>query len=152
MWLSKAEYRLKQITRWQYAAKGERKDPLKLGEGPFPMPFGQRVADVLEHFQVKLLPRGAKDPAGIDHLEFTTRRKYRKEISHKSLQLWVNRKSSLPVKILAKERKSRDIITVTFKNIKPGAKLEKGIFLMPRPRGWRQVSNPLKKTTDLRPR
>ncbi len=44
----------------QIVAPGERFDPLKLGEGPFPLPVGQRRDDVLARFEVSLL-------AGTEH-------------------------------------------------------------------------------------
>ena len=43
------------FTKRQIVAPGERFDPLKLGEGPFPMPLGQRRQDVLARFEASLL-------------------------------------------------------------------------------------------------
>ncbi len=43
------------FTKRQIVAPGERFDPLKLGEGPFPLPVGQRREDVLARFDASLM-------------------------------------------------------------------------------------------------
>jgi hypothetical protein len=40
----------------QVARPGDRFDPLRLGEGPFPIPIGQRREDILDRFEAELLP------------------------------------------------------------------------------------------------
>lgn len=52
----------KRINRYRLgvAAGGAAIDPLKIGEGPFPIPFGQKPADIKARFDVSLLP-GLKD-------------------------------------------------------------------------------------------
>ena len=46
----------KQFTKRQVVPPGEDFDPLRIGEGPFPVPVGQRKADILERFDAELLP------------------------------------------------------------------------------------------------
>ncbi len=46
----------KQIVKREVVPPGERWDPLRLGEGPFPVPVGQRREDVLREFSAELLP------------------------------------------------------------------------------------------------
>ncbi|MCE7972454.1 MAG: outer membrane lipoprotein carrier protein LolA [Leptolyngbya sp. PLA2] len=48
----------KQIVKREVVPPGERWDPLRLGEGPFPVPVGQRREDVLREFSAELLPAG----------------------------------------------------------------------------------------------
>lgn len=45
----------KQFIKRQVVPPGERFDPLKIGEGPFPVPVGQRRADVLAAYEATLL-------------------------------------------------------------------------------------------------
>lgn len=40
----------------QVVPPGQKFDPLKIGEGPFPLPIGQRAADIKSRFSVELLP------------------------------------------------------------------------------------------------
>ncbi len=51
-WLCEQDYRNKSFTKRQIVAPGETLDPLALGEGPIPIPMGQKRADVLARFDV----------------------------------------------------------------------------------------------------
>ena len=46
----------KQFTKRQVVPPGEDFDPLRIGEGPFPVPVGQRKADILDRFDAEILP------------------------------------------------------------------------------------------------
>jgi hypothetical protein len=54
-WFVEIDYDNRMFTKRQIVAPGERFDPLKLGEGPFPLPVGQRREDVLARFEASLL-------------------------------------------------------------------------------------------------
>jgi len=54
-WFVEIDYDNHMFTKRQIVAPGERFDPLKLGEGPFPLPVGQRRDDVLARFEASLL-------------------------------------------------------------------------------------------------
>lgn len=51
-WLSEFDVERKQVIRRQLARTGEAFDPLRVGEGAFPVPLGQPKADVLREFTV----------------------------------------------------------------------------------------------------
>ena len=51
-WLCEQDYRNKSFTKRQIVAPGQTLDPLALGEGPIPIPMGQKRADVLARFDV----------------------------------------------------------------------------------------------------
>jgi hypothetical protein len=53
-WLTEADFRERTLVRRQLARPGERYDPLKPGEGPVPLPIGQRREDVLRRFEASL--------------------------------------------------------------------------------------------------
>jgi len=59
-WFVEIDYDNHMFTKRQIVAPGERFDPLKLGEGPFPLPVGQRRDDVLARFEASLLD-GTRD-------------------------------------------------------------------------------------------
>jgi hypothetical protein len=46
----------KRMVRRQVVRPGERFDPLKIGEGPLPIPIGQKRADILARYDATLLP------------------------------------------------------------------------------------------------
>lgn len=45
----------KLIIKREVVRPGEMADPLRIGEGPFPIPIGQKKADILERFEAELL-------------------------------------------------------------------------------------------------
>ncbi len=54
-WLVEIDHERKQFIKRQIVAPGKTFDPLKLGEGPFPLPIGQPKHEVLARFDVQLL-------------------------------------------------------------------------------------------------
>jgi len=55
-WLLEVTPRHKQIIKREVAEAGSGTDPLRIGEGPLPLPIGQRKADILQRFDATLLP------------------------------------------------------------------------------------------------
>lgn len=55
-WLVEKRFEAKQYVAHQIARPGERIDPLRLGEGPLPIPIGQRKADILARYDAEVLP------------------------------------------------------------------------------------------------
>ncbi len=53
-WLVEKDHEAKQFIKRQIVPPGRRFDPLKLGEGPFPLPIGQPQDEVLKRFEVDL--------------------------------------------------------------------------------------------------
>ena len=53
-WLVEKDHEAKQFIKRQIVPPGRRFDPLKLGEGPFPIPIGQPRDEVLASFEVAL--------------------------------------------------------------------------------------------------
>ena len=74
-WATEAKHSVKQLTRWQVAAEGQRVQAMRIGKGAFPpLPFGQKAREVLEYYAAKLLPPAEGDPPDCDHLELTALR------------------------------------------------------------------------------
>ena len=140
MWLSEAKHRIKQLTRYQVAAEGQRVQPLRLGKGPFPLPFGQTVADILKYFKATQPERKARksDPKNADYVKFTTLPARRKEMSVVWIEQWIDRTTHLPIKIVAYD-KSRKKTTVIFSNVKLGLTFDEDVFKIAQPRGWRPI-------------
>lgn len=69
-WLVEIDADRRQFFKRQIVAEGETFDPLKLGEGPFPLPLGQPKADVLARFEVQLLGPPEELPLrGLENVE-----------------------------------------------------------------------------------
>jgi len=128
--------RIKQMIRYQIALPGQRVNPLRLGKGPFPFPFGQKAADVIKHFHPSTRPAGKADPKGADYIKLVTRRAYRKSISLVWVEMWVDRKTGVPVKLVAEDQ-SENRTTVIFKDPQSPKSIPAKEFSLPRPGlGW----------------
>lgn len=66
-WLAEVSPAEKVFNRRQVVAPGETFDPLRVGEGPLPIPIGQKKADILARYNAELLP--AEDGLSSDGLE-----------------------------------------------------------------------------------
>jgi outer membrane lipoprotein-sorting protein len=141
-WLTVAKHRIKQMTRYQVAAAGEKVEPMRLGKGPFPVPFGQKADDVLAHFEVTTRDARKSDPPGTTYLKLLPRTGRQAELSAKQVEMWVDVSSGLPAKIISLD-KSENLTTVVFSDIKTGAQVDASLFAVQRPAGWEYVVKPL---------
>ena len=61
-WLAEVDHANKQFIKQQIVAPGQTLDPLRIGEGPIPLPIGQRREDVLRRFQVERIVLPTEGP------------------------------------------------------------------------------------------
>ena len=118
------------------AAEGERIDPFRLGEGPFPLPFGQKKREMLENFAVELAPHTAGDPANTDHLRCIPLSDTQMAEEYTRLDLYVDRRLDLPTRIIAEAKKDNKRITVTFTNMQLNTGIAGSEFTFKQPRDW----------------
>jgi len=134
-WFTTRKEKIKEMVRYQ-TPPGQRASTLRLGKGPFPVPFGQRAADVIRYFQPSTRPATAKDPKNADYLKLLTRRLHRRELTLVWVEMWVDRSTGLPVRIVTEDR-SENRTDVTFKNVKTPKSIADKVFHLPRPgAGW----------------
>ncbi len=140
--------KIKQMERYQIPPE-QQDAPLRLGKGPFPMPFGQKVADVIKHFRVITRPPKKGDPKDTAYLKLITRPSAAGAVDVAWMEMWVSRTSGLPVKIIT-ENKSGNLTTVIFTKIETPKKIADKVFDLPHPGpGWKVRVVPLK---NQRPR
>lgn len=142
-WLTIAKHKIKSMTRIEIARPGDKVEPLKIGKGPFPVPFGQKTADMLEYLEITTRPAKDSDPAGTSYLKLIPRKKYKNDLAFRKMELWVDDKTNLPVKVVSKD-KNKNITTVEFQNIITGDKLKDELFLAEKPAGWDLTTEKLK--------
>ena len=116
-WFSEAKQATKSIIRREMLHPGEKTEPFRLGEGPFPVPFGQKKSDILESFEVALIPASAEDLPGSKHLRLTPKPKTSMADKWLRIDLFVLKDLSLPGKIIAEERGTARTITSTFTDL-----------------------------------
>jgi len=155
-WAITRNARTKQMVQYHIAAPGDDTDPLELGRGPFPLPFGQSKARVLGLFAATTRPAKKGDSKDTTYLKLvprpkpTTRPAKAAKLRVKSIELWV-RPDGLPVKILTTDTEGETSETATFTKIDTKAKLTDKDFKLPRPPSdWEYRIEPLPETRTRR--
>lgn len=78
-WLVEKNFKEKMFIKRQVVPPGERFDPLRIGEGPFPIPLGQRRADIQKRYTTTLLSasdglKAAEDASEADRKDVEKRK------------------------------------------------------------------------------
>jgi len=134
--LTVAKHRIKDMVRYQVVAEGETAEPMRLGKGPFPLPFGQKARDVVEHFQAETRPLEPGGPEGTIYLKLTTRPKHAEDVEFVEAELWIDPKTNLPVQLRSRDR-NKKVTTAVFDNLRTDVEIDaEKTFHMPRPMGW----------------
>lgn len=150
-WLIERYPEQKEIHRRQVVAAGQVVDPLSIGEGPFPIPIGQKRERILSRFDAYLVDPadgwastepgkpGAK-PNWLDQtyqLLLVPRRGTDEARQYRLVRLWYIKGDLLPRMVRAEE--ANDSITeVLLMNLKPNAPLPAGAFDTRLPPGWNE--------------
>ncbi len=140
-WLVIKKHRIKQINRYQVAADPKKARPLQLGKGPLPVPFGQQARQVAGRFDLYTRPVRSKEPEGTLYIRLTPKKDT--ESNFTRLEMWVDRKTGLPVRIEARDKDEKRK-TLEFREVRTGTPLKDELFTLPRPRGWKVNVRPLK--------
>ncbi|MGE3181008.1 MAG: outer membrane lipoprotein carrier protein LolA [Phycisphaerae bacterium] len=134
------------VERRQVRAPNDTRDPYRLGEGPFPVPFGQTRADILREFTVSLAPSGDDDPKNTDHLVLVPKPRTPMADDYEKMHFWIQRsgdEAGLPVKVKLDKfgglGRVEQIITVTFDRPKLDRGFSDKIFVVKSPPGWEEV-------------
>jgi len=144
-WLTEIEPLEKQFTKRQVVPPGEEFDPLRVGEGPFPVPLGQRKADILERFDAEIVePAAGLGEAGIDAtMGQIARARCGSDVADEfeDVRIWYDRGSPHLLPIMARTvATDGDIATVLLTEFEVnGAELGEGVFdtsIPPRSEGW----------------
>jgi len=101
-WYVEVQSQTKTVQRREVRRPDDPGDPYKVGEGAFPLPFGQKKEDILREFEVALLSPADDDPPNTDHLRLTPRAGTRTGREYKELEFWVDRSGptvGLPLKV-----------------------------------------------------
>ncbi len=136
MWLTEAQHSVKTLTRYQLAVAGQDVDPLKIGKSPFPLPFGQKVDEVLKYFDANTRAKAPADPPGTDYLRLITKPNCAEEINFQRLDMWVDQTTGLPAKMVS-QNANKEVSTVVFSGMKTNEKVDPKIFVIERkPLPW----------------
>ena len=149
-WLTVAKHKIKNITLYQLAAEGQKVEPLRIGKGPFPLPFGQKAADMVKYFIPTTRPPVESDPNGTIYLRLVTRPQYAEELPVTRMEMWIDAKTYLPVRLKSRD-KNKAVTTVTFKDITTNKAVDENFFRIPHPVGYEVVRRPLDRQGAVAP-
>jgi len=145
-WYVELQSRTKTVTRREIRREGESSNPYKLGEGAFPLPFGQKKADILAEFKVRLVPEKKTDPPQTDHLHLVPQPGTNTGRTYKTLDFWVARggdHAGLPVKVVAGKKDGtgavNSYIEITFSNIELNSGFSDSVFKIEVPKGYEEI-------------
>ena len=117
--LSDYDHEARRLVRRRICEPGDRQDPLRLGEGPIPIPIGQRKADILKAFEVSIAsaPPSAlvKDPQGVVGLHLVPRpgTTLAREGKIESIDYWIRTNGTQPMAVEIREF-NRDRVGLKF--------------------------------------
>ncbi len=142
-WYVELQSRTKTVTRRQVRRATDRGDPYKVGQGIFPLPFGQKKDDILREFDVTRIAPAQDDPAGTDHLRLVPYKGTSTADRYKQLDFWVAQGGpieGLPVRVqVAKLTGAGTLdsyITVTFADADLERELSPSLFEIKTPPGY----------------
>jgi hypothetical protein len=149
-WLTEADFKQRTLVRRQLARAGEQYDPLKPGEGPVPLPIGQRRADVLARFDASLatapdstlLLKSARAMVGV-------RLKPKPGMADRDLveaSVWYDAQSLVPVGVEAQRKSGRTVVSLRDATMNGGIDAAQQALLSLAEKvttGWRVDERPL---------
>jgi hypothetical protein len=154
-WYTELQSRTKTLTRREIRKPDDPTDPYKLGQGPFPLPFGQKKQDVLREFDVQRMPLAAGDPPNTDHLRLTPRPGTQTAQTYKYLEVWVSQEGStagLPIKVRTAKLKGTGqldaFITTTFSDVQLNSGFSTSVFEFKAPSGYEVMEERLDPAAD----
>jgi outer membrane lipoprotein-sorting protein len=140
-WLVERNYDRRLEVRRQVLRPGEKMDPLKLGEGPFPLPIGQDKQEVKNLFTVASIAPAQDDPPGTVHLQLTPKPGTTFARKFATIDVWVDLATSMPRRIQTQENGSPISKVTDLTDVKINTGLDDKNFAQPPlPDKWESTS------------
>lgn len=134
-WLIDRNGSAKIFRKIEIAAPGKKFNPLRLGQGPIPIPIGQKPADVEKEFHIQLL-KNKKMPPHTVGLKLVPRDK--SAFTFVEVDFWINTHDWLPVKIIRTDPDGTPT-TALLSKIVLNKPMRHNFHLSPPGRGWTVV-------------
>lgn len=116
-WFYEAKETAKTVIKRDVAPPGTVIDLFSIDKAPFPIPFGQKKAEILEHFDVTLAQPDANDPKNTDHLVCIPKPNSKLAKDYSKLEFFVSRSLHLPVKIVMTANPADRVTTAEFPDL-----------------------------------
>ena len=119
---------------------GEKMNLLKLGEGPFPLPIGQKREDVYKSFDATKADPSKDDPPGTVHVRLVPKPGTSLANKFKTIDVWVNLEQQLPQRITTLSKNETTEQTTELSNLRLNAGVNDADFqLQPIDDKWQLV-------------
>jgi hypothetical protein len=141
--LDDRDYLKKHENRTQVLKPGQKLDLFKLGEGPFPLPLGQKKEDVLKLFDVSKIDPAKDDPPGTVHVRLIPKDGTQFASRFKTIDVWVDTASDMPRRIQTDDVNQTTTRTTDLSDVKINAgATDKDFAQPPVPSDWDIVEGP----------
>ncbi|HEX2972543.1 MAG TPA: RpiB/LacA/LacB family sugar-phosphate isomerase [Tepidisphaeraceae bacterium] len=134
--LIERDYKKKLEVDREVLKPGQKMNLLKLGEGPFPLPIGQPREDVLKLFTVKKIEPAKDDLPGTTHIQLTPLPNTQFARQFKTIDVWVELKTSFPRRIEVYNKRSESTRTTDLTNVRVNSGLADKDFALAPVQGW----------------
>jgi outer membrane lipoprotein-sorting protein len=141
--LTERDYQAKQEIVRQVLKPGQKLDLFKLGQGPFPLPLGQKKEDVLEQFDVRKIAPAGDDPPDTVHLQLTPKADTQFAGQFKTIDVWVDLATDMPSRIQTLDVNQTTTRTTDLSDVKINVGMGDKDFAQPvLPDGWDSIREP----------
>jgi hypothetical protein len=142
-WLTERNDKAKTIIKREICRPGEKTDPFRIGQGPFPLPFGQKREDLLKNFRIALEDFTLGDPRHSDHLKCIPLPDTELAARYSRVELYVDRALELPVRIVTESARDGNRIEVDFKDVDVNEAPAGSRFSLDEPKDFIVTTEPL---------
>jgi len=158
-WLIEKHPAEKRFHAREIAPEGSEFDPLRIGEGPFPVPIGQKANDILRRFDAIMLDpdkifkdnkRWLRFVAGTYRLQLIPKSGYEDSEEFRDVQLWYSKKTLLP-RLARTINRQGDVSYVQLINVRRNEPMPDDAFDVATPdpnTGWEVQVDPLRKPIE----
>lgn len=144
VWLTRIDYKLEQIDMFQQAPEDKPADVFELIRHNFPLVGFNDIKALREDFVIELA-QTPEDPNDTIHLLLTARSDSPFSEEYKKIDFWIDKSTYLPGRIRAYSVQG-DIHDIQFSSLQINKNLEKAVFTIEKPAGFRKNIEPLKST------
>jgi outer membrane lipoprotein-sorting protein len=131
--LTVQDYEAKLENHFRVAPVGQKVNPLRLGEGAFPLPIGQEPAAVKKDFDLKLVPADKDDPANTIHAQLIPRPDTKLGNRFKTIDVWVDTKTNFTPRIVTLDKNEVTATETNLTDLKVNSGLGDKDFQLPTP-------------------
>jgi outer membrane lipoprotein-sorting protein len=143
-WLDDRDYNKRIEVRRQVLKPGEKINLLKLGEGPFPLPIGQKKEDVKKLFDARKVKPDKDDPSGTVHLLLKPIKGTQFARKFSAIDVWVDTKTGMPRRIDTLDLKETTTRSTELTDVRINPELTDADFTLPsiQPQNWNVHEEP----------